>query len=102
MVMIRQSLTNAAREGCRTAVLATTTSSAQVEAAVRNYLQSVTSKASNTTAVRVTTPGGLSSCASGTELAVYVEVDYRDVSWLPLNLVKANPKIGARQTGSRE
>ena len=102
MMMIRQSLTNAAREGCRTAVLATTTSSSKVEAAVRNYLQSITSKASDTSAVRVTTPTGLAGCASGTQLAVYVEVDYDDVSWLPLDLLGLNPTIGAKQTGLRE
>jgi len=102
MMMIRQSLTNAAREGCRTAVLATTTSSSKVEAAVRNYLQSITSKASDTSTVRVTTPTGLASCASGTQLAVYVEVDYEDVSWLPLVHLGLKPTIGAKQTGLRE
>ena len=47
MMMVQQSLTNAAREGCRTAVLATTINSSDVEAAVRNYLQSVMSNAAN-------------------------------------------------------
>ncbi|TFG81694.1 MAG: pilus assembly protein, partial [Chromatiales bacterium] len=66
IVMVQQALTNAAREGCRTAVPATTVDSAEVEAAVRNYLESVTSNASSVGKVRVTVPAGLASTASGT------------------------------------
>ena len=41
LVMVQQSLTNAAREGCRKAVLATTGSQADVDTTVRSHLQSV-------------------------------------------------------------
>lgn len=102
MLMIQESLTNAAREGCRTAVMATTVNSSDVEAAVRNYLQSVVSNASDVGEVRVTVPGSLANCASGTELTVAVEVNYSDVSWLPAGLLHVNPKIRAEQTGRRE
>jgi Flp pilus assembly protein TadG len=102
MMMIRQSLTNAAREGCRAAALATTSSSSKVEAAVRDYLRSLMSVADNATKLRVTTPAGLASCNSGTNLTVTVEVDYRDVSWLPLHFFDMNPTIGSQQTGQRE
>ncbi len=102
MIMIQQSLTNAAREGCRTAVMANTTNSSEIDSAVRNYLQSVTSKASNPGKVRVTTPDGLSNCPSGTNLTVRVEVDYRDVTWLPIDYLGLNPRIRAEQSGWRE
>ena len=102
MMMIRQSLTNAAREGCRAAVLATTTNSSKVDAAVRGYLQSITSKATDSNKVRVTAPSGLASCASGTGLTVSVEVDYEDVTWLPFAYLGLHPTIGAQQTGQRE
>ena len=102
IVMVQQALTNAAREGCRTAVLATTVDSAEVEAAVRNYLESVTSNASSVGKVRVTVPAGLASTASGTDLTVAVEVDYADVSWLQLSYLDLNPTIAAQQVGKRE
>jgi Flp pilus assembly protein TadG len=102
MVMVQQALTNAAREGCRTAVLATTIDSSKVEAAVRNYLESVISNASDDAKVRVTVPAGLASATAGTELSVAVEVDYSDVSWLPVGFPRLNPKIAAEQVGRRE
>ena len=102
MLMVRQSLTNAAREGCRTAVLATTVNSSDVEESVRDYLQSVMSNASNTSEVRVTVPASLAGTASGTTLSVGVEVDYTDVSWLPFSYLGLNPTIRAQQIGTRE
>ena len=102
MMMVQQSLTNAAREGCRTAVLATTVNSSEVEGAVRDYLQSVMSNASNTDEVRVTVPVSLAATASRTELTVEIDVDYSDVSWLPLGYMGLNPTIHASQTCRRE
>jgi Flp pilus assembly protein TadG len=102
MMMIQQSLTNAAREGCRTAVMANTTNGSDVDAAVRNYLLSVTSKASNPGKVRVTTPGNLANCPSGTNLTVAVELDYQDVTWVPIDYLGLNPRIRAEQSGWRE
>ena len=98
MMMVQQSLTNAAREGCRTAVLATTINSSDVDAAVQDYLQSVM----DVNKVRITSPSGLANAASGTELAVVVEVTYRDVSWLPWDILGLNPTIKAEQIGKRE
>jgi Flp pilus assembly protein TadG len=102
MMMIQQSLTNAAREGCRTAVLATTKDGADVEEDMRDYLQSVMSNASNTGEVRITVPPDLASVTSGAILTVSVEVDYLDASWLPLGYLGLNPTIGASQIGIRE
>ena len=101
-VMVQQALTNAAREGCRTAVLATTVDDADVDAAVRHYLESVIADPSSTGKVRVTVPTGLASTPSGTDLTVAVEVNYADVSWLPLSYLDINPTISARQVGKRE
>ena len=102
MVMVQQALTNAAREGCRTAVLATTIDSADVDAAVRDYLESVMSSAASADQLRVTVPAGLAVAASGTDLTVAVEVDYQDVSWLPFRYLGLNPTIAAEQIGKRE
>jgi Flp pilus assembly protein TadG len=102
MMMVQQSLTNAAREGCRTAALATTTSGSEVEASVRDYLEFVLKNASDADEVRVTTPISLAGAASGTQIAVAVEVDYADVSWLPWEILGLNPTIRAEQIGKRE
>lgn len=102
MLMLQQALTNAAREGCRKAVMATTVSSSDVDTAVRDYLQSITSKASDPNKVRVTGPGSLANCTSGTELTVAVEVNYSDVSWPSTRYLGLNPRIRAEQSGRRE
>ena len=102
MLMIQQSLTNGAREGCRMAVMGTTTSSSSVDSAVRDYLQSVTSKANNPAKLRVTAPTNLANCPSGTSLKVGVEVNYADVTWVPLGYLGLNPTIRAEQSGYRE
>jgi len=102
MMMVQQSLTNAAREGCRTAVLATTINSADVDKAVRDFLKATTSLASSSDKVRVTVPTNLANCATKTELTVAVEVDYIDVTWVPVGYLGLNPKIRAAQTSRRE
>jgi len=102
MLMVQQSLTNAAREGCRTAVLATTTSGSQVESAVRNYLQPIMHNSANAAEVRVTVPASPGTATSGTNLTVSVETDFADVSWLPFQWLGLNPTIAAQQTGQRE
>ena len=102
MVMLQQALTNAAREGCRTAVLATTTSGEQVEAAVRDYLRPVMSNASSADEVRVMVPAEVGTAATGTDLTVAVEVNFADETWLPINYLGLNPTIGAMQVGKRE
>ncbi len=102
MMMVQQALTNAAREGCRAAVLATTKDGSDVESSVRDYLRSVMSNATDSGEVRVTVPDGLANTASGTPLTVSVEVEYGDVSWLPFRYLGLNPTIAASQLGIRE
>lgn len=99
---LKQALTNAAREGCRTAALATTLSSNDVDDATRGYLAAVTRYSNNPEKVRTTVPADLSNCPSGTELTVAVEVDFQDVTWLPLDFIGFRPTIHAAQTVHRE
>jgi Flp pilus assembly protein TadG len=101
MMMVQQALTNGAREGSRVAVMPNTKNGADVEAAIRDYLQSVMANA-NTGEVRVTVPGNLGTVTSGATLTVSVEVDYLDVSWVPLGYLGLNPTIAASQIGIRE
>ena len=65
MMMVQLSLTNAAREGCRMAVIGTTISGSDVDSAVRHYLQSVTSKALDPAKLRVTAPTNLGQLSLG-------------------------------------
>lgn len=102
MMMVQHSLTNAAREGCRTAVLATTINSADVDRAVRDFLKATTSLASNSDKVRVTVPTNLANCKTKTEMTVAVEIDYSDVTWIPVGYLGVNPKLRAAQTSQRE
>lgn len=76
MIMVKHGFTNAAREGCRKAVLATTNDPNEVEAAVRRYLTGIAS----TDDVRIDVS---SMGASGTEVSVDVRVNYSDISWVP-------------------
>jgi Flp pilus assembly protein TadG len=102
MMMVQQSLTNAAREGCRKAVIATTLNSSDVDKAVRDCLQSVTSKATDPAIVRVKVPANLANCPNGTALTVAIEVDYRDVTWLPLGYSGLDATLRAAETARRE
>lgn len=105
MIMVKQSVTNAAREGCREAALATTLSTSDVYTVVRNHLKAVVPNYSNSKELRVTcNPSSLSGIASGTPITVDVAVDFSDVSWLPggfMNLA-GNPEISAQATKNRE
>jgi len=101
MMMVQQSLTNAAREGNRVAILSTTKDGAAVEERMRDYLDSVLANAASGE-VRITVPGNLGTVTSGATLTVSVEVDYIDVSWVPLGYLGLNPTIAASQIGIRE
>ncbi|MFT7633807.1 MAG: Flp pilus assembly protein TadG [Mariniblastus sp.] len=84
MMMVRQALTNAAREGCRSACLATTNNDSKPELAVRDALLSVVKNSVDNPAIRVTIdPPMTSTIQSGTAVSVSVEVNCSDVSWLP-------------------
>ena len=104
-VMVQQSLTDGAREGCRKASLVTTSSEQAVDAAVRVYLQTVISDSSDVDKVRVSiTPASLSGISSETPITVEVAVNASSVSWLPGNFLGlvGDPVIAAKATQERE
>ena len=105
LMMVQEAMTNAAREACREASLATTINSADVDAAARNVMLGVMSNAANTATVRVTmTPASMANVSSGTPVNVYIEANFSDVSWLPgsfLNIAGTRV-ISAEATFERE
>lgn len=104
MVMVKQAVVNAAREGCREAILATTINVADVDAVVRARLQNVVPNASDVNKLRVTcTPAVLSQAtASGTEVTVEVECNFSDVSWTPGNFLGFSDTMAIRATATKE
>lgn len=104
-MMVQQALISAAREGCREATLATTQSSTEVDTVVRDFMQAVTSVASDPAKLLVDLePASLSDISSGETITVKVEVAFDDVSWLPGNFLGAmgNPMLRAKSTQKRE
>ena len=84
MMMVRQALTNAAREGCRHATLATTLQDDQSKATIRQHLSDVVPYANNDEVLRVlVTPEFENKLTAGTRVTATVEIDCEDVSWLP-------------------
>lgn len=105
LMMVQEAMTNAAREACREASLATTINAADVDTAARNVMLSVMSDAANTGKVRVTmTPASMASVSSGTPCNVYIEVNFSDVSWLPGSFldIAGTRVISAEATFDRE
>lgn len=103
MVMLQHALTNAAREGCRAAGLASSIDPAIIDTHVRAYLHSVVGDtALDATKVRVTAPETLTDVPSGTDLIVGVELGYADATWLPLHLLRLNPTLTAEARRKRE
>ena len=84
VMMVRQALTNAAREGTRTACLVTTTNSADAEEAVRAALRAVVTDAANNTDIQITVePSFTTAPPAGTTITTTVSVACSDISWLP-------------------
>ena len=105
LMMVQEAMTNAAREACREASLATTINSADVDAAARNVMLGVMSDAANTATVRVTmNPASMASVSSGTPVNVYIEANFSDVSWLPGSFldIAGTRVISAEATFDRE
>ena len=103
MMMLKHAFTDAAREGCRAAGLASSINADDVEAVVRDHLKSsLGNTACNTSKVRVTVPDTLTSISSETDLTVAVEVNYADASWLPIDFLGTNPIIASEARRKRE
>lgn len=102
MMMVRQALTNAAREGCRHACLITTQSPTSTHAVVREKLRGVIKDSDQTEALRIeTVPSFSGTLESGTLITTTIEIDCADVSWLP-PFFTAGAKIRATSRMSRE
>lgn len=84
MMMIRQMMTNAAREGCRTATLLTSRDTAKADQIIRDMTRVVSSACEDKEKLRVTfDPPFTESPDSGTTITTDLEIDCEDVSLLP-------------------
>ena len=84
MMMIRQALTNAAREGARHACLVNTNNASNSEQVIRDTLRGVVAGHDDADIVRVEfDPPFTETLSPGTEIVASVEVDCSDVSWIP-------------------
>ena len=82
MMMVQQIVTNAAREGCRKAVLGGATET-QVFTTIDNYLTG-----SGITGQTRTVSPNPSGSHAGDSITVTVSVPYENVTWLPIGAVK--------------
>ncbi len=97
MVMVKQVLVNASREGARRAVLPNA-DSATVISAVRSELQSATVN----TADIIVTPSVLATAAAGTPVTVTVSVQANNVSWIPNPMFTLNSTMQVSTTMRKE
>lgn len=105
MMMVKQCLNHAAQVGSRTACLATTQSTSQVDAAVRDALRESIPNASNSSLVRVSvSPSGIASLSTGTSVTVDLDVNLSAVSWAPVGMLSflGDPTLSAQSTQERE
>lgn len=102
MMMIRQSVTNASREGSRHACLITTKSSKDVVPVVQNMLAPVIGRGALSDSVEIKiTPEFDDGLEPETMVEVQVFVDFQKVSWLPPFFAK-NAKIHGAASMARE
>ncbi len=97
MVMVQQVITNAAREGCRRAIMDGATSQ-EVQDVVNNYLES----AGITSATITITPSEPSEAGAGEPVTVSVSVPYDQVSWLPAPMYLSGTEMSATCVMRRE
>lgn len=101
-MMVRQALTNAAREGCRHATLITTQSTSDTKQLVKRKLKGVIKNDEIESVVRVKVlPESVAALSAGTEITTEIEVDCGDVSWLPPTFF-AGAKIRVLTSKTRE
>lgn len=100
VMMVKNALTNAAREGCRTAVLATTMDTNRVQASVSRYVDGVLSFARVT--VDITPKSGWEAIDSGTDVQVTLSVPYSQVTWLPFGSLVGNAQLQSSAIQQRE
>ncbi len=93
ILMVQQMLTNAAREGCRYAVLPGSTISSSRDV-VTNYLSGSGVTLTNPT-TQVTVSPDPSTAAQGTSITVSVTVPCNSVTWLPSPLFMGGKQLNA-------
>lgn len=93
VMMVEQILTNAAREGGRSAVLPGGTIS-NARTAVENYLTNSGVTLTNS-ATQVTVSPDPSTATSGSSITVTISVPFSDVSWLSKPLFMGTKTLGA-------
>lgn len=83
MLMVRQAMTNAIREGCRNATLITTRTSSDAETIVRAKLAKVLPDTAEENLVVSLTPSFNSPPSSNTAIVATASIQCSDVSWIP-------------------
>lgn len=97
VVMVKQVMVNASREGARLAILPNTTASDVIE----QVQSQLTASAIQGTTVTLT-PTSLSSAPAGTPVTVTISVNANQVSWIPNPAFTFNKTITASTTMRRE
>ncbi len=100
-IMVKHALTEAARAGCREAILSTTIDAQDADEAARQHLTAYM-PGSDTSACRVDiSPSDLSEVERGTEITAIVEVDCSDISWISPTYLR-NKVLRSEATMKRE
>ncbi len=97
MVMVKQLLINASREGARLAVLPSAT-----DQQVISQIQSDLASGMIGNAVISFSPSSLSTAPAGTPITVLIQVNANSVSWLPKPMFVTSQVISASTTMRRE
>jgi Flp pilus assembly protein TadG len=82
IALVKQALTDAARAGCREAVLATTLSHEEVESVIRDNLRAILADTHVDSCQVTLSHTDFSNVQRGTEITASIEVDCSDVSWI--------------------
>jgi len=102
MMMVKQALTNAAREGCRHATLVTTQSSDDSESFVREILKPTIANSNDSEIVTIDIePSFTVTPESGEKIVMAIEVACSDITWLP-EMFLCGAKIRGSASMSRE
>ncbi len=97
MVMVQQVITNAAREGCRQAILDGATAT-EIDTIVDDYLAA----ANITGGTVVIDPTNPSTAGAGDSITVTVNIGFGQVSWLPLPMFLSETTLSASTVMRRE
>jgi Flp pilus assembly protein TadG len=97
MVMVKQVMVNASREGARLAILPSSTAANVIE---QVQSQLIASEIRGT--VVTVTPASLASAPAGTAVTVAISVNASQVSWVPNPVFSLNQTITAATTMRRE